>query len=100
MNHRIKISADSLQNESRKISELVSKAEKELTKIYSEVETLNAMWDGPANETFIQQFIQDYEMFKQTCNFLRRFTEDMGRAADEYNRCENSVWNTVKSISV
>lgn len=100
MNHKIKISTDSLQSESRKILELVLKAEKDLKEIYIEVETLDAMWDGPANETFIKQFFHDYEMFKQTCSFLKSFSEDMGRAADEYNRCENSVLNAVKSISV
>lgn len=100
MNHYIKINTESLKSDSNKISELALSAEKQLQKIYSEVEALDSMWDGPTNEAFVKQFAQDYELFKNICSFVKAFADDMNNAAIEYDRCENSVNDAIKAIRV
>ena len=100
MNHYIKISTESLKSDSHKINELVTSAEKQLQVIYNEIEILDGMWDGPANEVFVKQFAQDYELFKNMCSFVRAFSNDMNNAAIEYERCENNVKDAIKAIRV
>lgn len=100
MNHYIKISTESLKSDSNKINELVISAEKQLQTIYNEIEILDGMWEGPANEAFVKQFAQDYELFKNMCSFVRDFSNDMNNAAIEYERCENNVKDAIKAIRV
>jgi WXG100 family type VII secretion target len=100
MNHYIKISTESLKNDSNKITELALSAKKQLQAVYSEIEILDGMWDGPAKDVFLKQFDQDYELFKNLCRFVEVFADDMNNAALEYERCENNVKDAVKAIRV
>lgn len=100
MNHYIKISTESLKSDSNAIFELAVAAEKQLQAINSEIEVLDNMWEGAANEAFTKQFTQDYEMFKRICKYVKDFAEDMNDAAIEYEECENSVRDAIKAIGV
>lgn len=100
MNRYIKVNTEALRNDSGKILELLGEVERQFREIYEEVNVIDGMWDGPANETFVAQFVSDYEMFAGTCSFIRSFAEDLGNAAAEYERCDEGVREAIKAIKV
>lgn len=100
MSQYIKINTEALRSDSRKIDDMVKNAEKELNEVYSLMENLDTMWDGPANEAFGRQFTTDYENFRSVCSFVKSFSDQLERAAKEYEVCEENVNNAVKAIRV
>lgn len=68
--------------------------------IYAAVQTLDASWEGPANETFKAAFLSDYrfcmELYKNISGILSSFEE----AAGEYDRCEQDVAELIRQIRV
>lgn len=100
MSQYIKINTAALRNDSRKIDDMVRNAEKELNEVYSLMGNLDAMWEGPAKVSFSQQFRADYENFKSVCGFVKAFSDQLEKAAKEYEICEENVNNAVKAIRV
>ena len=100
MNYYIKINSAALRNDSKKVAELVGNAEKELKEAYTAMKELDAMWEGPANEAFVHQFVADYENFKSVCEYVKSFSSQLELAAKEYERCEENVNSAIKAIRV
>lgn len=100
MNHYINVNTDTLKRDSNDISTKVNNLLKELQNVYTEVETLDAMWEGPANAAFNAQFAADYENFTTVCEFINNFARDMNSAATEYERCEAEINSAIRSIRV
>lgn len=100
MGYDIKVNSDALKNDSRSIEDLIVSAESQIEKIYQEVEVLDSMWEGPANEEFRRQFGVDYKNFKAVCKYIKEFSADLEKAATEYERCEDAVKSAIKAIKV
>lgn len=100
MNYYINVNTDTLKKDSSDINTKVENLLSELQNIYTEVERLDAMWEGPANAAFTAQFAADHENFKTICEFIKNFSRDMNSAATEYDRCEAEINSAIKSIRV
>ncbi len=78
-----------------------------LDRIYSElsgmsdaIQTLDGMWDGPANEMFVQQFRHDYESMQEVCKGVRSLIQSMEDASKKYAAGENQVSGIVAAIRI
>lgn len=100
MNHYINVNSATLKKDSNDINAKVNSLLKELQNVYTEVKSLDAMWEGPANAAFTAQFAADYENFKTVCDYINNFARDMNSAANEYDRCEAEINSAIKSIRV
>ena len=58
------------------------------------------MWEGPANETFAQQFRLDAEMMEELQDTVKRFSEDMHSASEEYRRCGGRVEDVLAALKI
>ncbi|MDD6619665.1 MAG: WXG100 family type VII secretion target [Eubacteriales bacterium] len=69
-----------------------------LNKMFSDLQELDTMWDGDANEAFKVQVEVDREFMTDVCKNLKRILDSMDFAKAEYNRSENSVLSAVRSL--
>ena len=67
---------------------------------YDGITALDAMWDGPANEAFCEQFRIDYERMSEILSDLRNYAERMDEARRRYIDGENKVANVIASIKL
>ena len=96
----IKVNTSALRNDAGDLAEMAERARKQLKDMYDHIIALDGMWDGPANETFVQQFTGDYELLNSLCDSVKAFSNDLRDAAQEYDKCEDSVENAVRAIRV
>lgn len=94
----IKVNATTLNNQGEEICQLANKAQTAIDTMYEQVRVLDTMWEGPANETFVKQFVADYESFKSICNYVKDFAESVKDASNKYDRCENQVEDEIRSL--
>lgn len=69
-------------------------------KIFEEMQMLDSMWEGTANQIFMAQFRADYYRIKEVCKVLANLLEDIESARREYDQCEASVAGVIKEIHI
>lgn len=99
-NQEISINTDSLTADIAELNRTLAMARKELNDMFTQIQELDAMWDGPANETFNRQFANDYENAKGLCATVQSLIECMQYAREQYNSCENQVNTIVSAINI
>lgn len=72
----------------------------ELQQLFQEMEELDSMWDGPASQAFAVQFQTDYQIMQDIIENLKGFIQCMQYAADEYNKCENTIAELISAIRI
>ena len=72
----------------------------ELQQLFQEMEGLDSMWDGPASQAFAVQFQTDYQIMQDIIENLKGFIQCMQYAADEYNKCENTIAELISAIRI
>lgn len=72
----------------------------ELQQLFQEMQELDFMWDGPASQAFAVQFQTDHEIMQEIVENLEGFIQCMQYAADEYNKCENTIAELISAIRI
>ncbi len=72
----------------------------DMVHMFDQVTEMDSMWDGPANEAFVQQFMLDKEMFEELCRSVDKVLESMTEANISYKNCEEQVGETINSIKI
>jgi len=96
----IAINTSTLDGDIDKLSTVLEKIKSQLEMTFAEVQALDGMWDGPANETFVTQFTKDYNDSLELCKVIQSLIDCMDYAKKQYDSCENEVNNIVSSISI
>lgn len=96
----IEVDTQQLELDKEAMREQLQQVQKELKKVYAEMEELDAMWDGPANIAFRQQFANDREEFEGICKEIESMIESLTYAKGEYEKCENQVSAAIAAISI
>lgn len=73
-------------------------AKKSISTMADDMRQLDSMWDGPANEAFMQQFALDEQYAQELCNMVQKLIECMEYAKKQYDLCETEVGSLVRSI--
>lgn len=96
----IEIDTCSLDRDAGAMTEKLARVEREVDGMFEAVRELDRMWDGPANQAFVQMFRRDYETMQELCGALRTLTGCMAAAGRAYGRGENTVGSVVSSIRI
>lgn len=96
----IAVNTFSLAGDISELRETLSNAKTQLEDMFNQIKELDAMWDGPANAEFNQQFSNDYENAKNICATVESLLACIEFAQNEYNSCENEVNSVVSAISI
>ena len=70
----------------------------DINQLFCIVEELDSMWDGQANEAFMNQFNQDNENFKIVCDNVEGMIKEMNEARNEYIKCEEYVGSEIDTL--
>lgn len=71
-----------------------------LNGVFTDIQELDMMWDGPANTEFQKQFTNDHQNMENMCETIKSIIENYRNANKEYTSCENSVYDAVASINI
>lgn len=96
----IEINTGVLATDIGRLREALGKARKQLENMFTDIQELDAMWDGPANEEFRKQFTNDYANSKELCNTVDSIIECMQYAREQYEVCENEVGDIINRITI
>lgn len=96
----IKVNTEAMSSDVEELRELLNNSTANLDKMYESVTTLDSMWEGPANESFVAQFSSDYTAFKEICSLVSGMIDDMDTAKAKYNSCEDEVYALIASIKL
>ncbi|MBR3525127.1 MAG: WXG100 family type VII secretion target [Lachnospiraceae bacterium] len=100
MQDEIGVNTDTLRSQVESLRTEIGQAENELGKMYDAVQALDGMWDGPANEAFKAQFMDDREFMEELCKTVREIIDSMDNARTEYESCENAVRQMIEEIRI
>lgn len=89
-----------LRQSAAEVGQGLSDMQTRLNALVEKMTELDAMWDGPASETFRTQFNSDCAAFQEMCDVIRDFMDSMEYAAKEYDVCEGKVKEAVNAIQV
>lgn len=96
----IEVEPEILNKDAQEIAEKTKTAQAVLLGLVEEMEELNAMWSGRANEAFKLQFRSDVELVQQVLERINKLSECMSYASGEYKKCEFEVKTLVESIKI
>lgn len=99
-NQEIAINTSTLRSDINELKSILSTTRKQAEDMFSQITELDTMWDGPANETFNNQFRHDYQNTINLCKTVESIIECMEYAREQYDLCENEVGSIVDSISI
>ena len=96
----IKTDTDQMNSDVRKLEEDIAQVERSIRELSAELDQLNSMWKGNANQAFRMQVQKDISYLKQIVDGLSNYKENMNDAKNDYIRCENEVIQNVNSIRI
>ena len=96
----IEVDTQQLERDKEAVKEQLHQVQNALKKVYAQMEELDAMWDGPANIVFRQQFAKDREEFEGMCKEIESLIESLTYAKWEYEKCENQVSAAIAAIKI
>lgn len=94
----IEVDTDVLKRDIDSINESLKYILSNADHLYDEVAQVNTMWKGRANYSFNIQFRNDHERLKEILKALNKYSESLTTAKEEYDSCEETVYETIKSI--
>ena len=100
MSQEIAIDTSALATDIQDLQSQLDIIKKDMDKMFDAMNTLDIMWDGPANDAFRAQFSQDHTDMGELCETIQKIINCMTYAKDEYNACERDVNGIVASIKV
>lgn len=72
----------------------------EMSKMFEEMQRLDGMWKGRANNAFRNQFLLDHKNMETVCEVLDELIASLRNANQEYVTCEAAVSSLVDSIRI
>ena len=96
----IEVDSEVLQTQINQLTDTLARTRETLNQLTERVESLQAMWNGPAHDEFNRQYELDRERMENMCQIIENIIEGMQQARIAYDQCENEVGDIVASISI
>ena len=96
----IEVDTVQLERDRGTLVEQLGEMRKILSRVYEQMEELDGMWDGPANEMFRNQFNSDRQNFEAACQEVQSLIDSFANAKQEYEKCEDQVGAAVAVIRI
>ena len=94
------VDTDILQHDIGELEEHLNRVNDRLKGMFKQVEELNTLWKGQANEAFSAQFRADYETMQSMVKDLQKYKESLQKAKNKYDGCESYVMDMVSSLRI
>lgn len=96
----IAVSTENLEKDIIRLKGVLADLRKNKDKMVQEIEQLNSMWSGTANQMFTKQFTSDCISFDSLCRTIEEMIQAMEHAKTEYEKCDNRVYGIVSAIRI
>lgn len=96
----IEVDTQQLQRDKNALQERLNQLRQTLQNVYGQMDELDAMWDGPANQAFKEQFASDRGEFEAVCAEVEALIASMEFARGAYEKCEAEVYAAVAAIRI
>lgn len=100
MAQHIEVDTITLNSDRETMQENLNTIKTDMTKMYEAVAKLDMMWNGPANDAFNVQFMQDKADMDELCKIIQKVVDCMSFARKEYDNCENQISNIIAGIRI
>ncbi|MDO4416968.1 MAG: hypothetical protein Q4C02_01665 [Eubacteriales bacterium] len=94
MGNYMRISTGNMRSDAEQIREDAGHIPEAVDQLAEALNGLSSCWDGPAKGTFLAQVSTDIECMKEVYGILQKFLEDLGYSGEQYDTCENKVYDT------
>lgn len=96
----VEVDTEQLKRDTQELKERTNYAGAVLEDMVKDIEELNTMWSGEANQAFCNQFQNDVTMMEMVLEKMQMLAKCMEFAAAEYVKCETDVKVLVDSIRI
>lgn len=97
---KIKVDTNQLQKDRQSLKVDLYHIKNEITDIYQDVQELDSMWDGSANDEFRKQFRKDHDMIQDIIEDMEKYISKIDFSIRKYENCENSIDEIINKIRV
>ena len=96
----IKVNTSRLDSDLKEFGDHIKAIQKAIADLRDHNRVLDGMWEGPASETFKQNFEADIKALEEVVKTLDGINRFEDNARTKYNNCENKVADLVNQIHV
>lgn len=89
-----------MKNDTRELEELLVVIKSKMQNMKQEIGELNTMWEGNSKIIFNSQFEEDYATLEQGVACISGMIDNMKLAEQEYTKCEESISDIIKNVSI
>ncbi len=94
----IDINTESLSKDIESLQITLNSVKEEMRDVFTKIQELDMMWDGPANQEFMKQFGADSTFMTELCSTIQALLECMEYARKQYDSCDDAVRSMISSI--
>lgn len=98
--NEIEINTSALNRDVDTLSATLRQVRSEIEGMYEAIRVLDRMWEGPANEAFVEQFNIDYRNMQELCKAVQSLIYCMQNASVSYISGENQVADIISAIKI
>jgi len=94
-NHLVRFGSDI-----KKYQDYVRQLKTTSNKLFSELESLNSSWSGPAHNSYVDNLKEDQELMDSVFKALFSISDEFEHANKTYKACEERVREEIASLVV
>ncbi|MDE7261694.1 MAG: WXG100 family type VII secretion target [Oscillospiraceae bacterium] len=94
----IEIDSARLRSDISTLRETLTQIQKQINFTTDAIMELDSTWDGPANREFLEGYQKSKHEFQEFCEELSAFTDCMEFAAEQYEQCEDEVYDAIRAL--
>ncbi|MDR2889442.1 MAG: WXG100 family type VII secretion target [Lachnospiraceae bacterium] len=84
----IQVTARQLRSEAEKIQQLNHRYKNQITVLAAKEQSLGAMWEGQAKESFRDAFLRDREQMEEFYRLIGKYVQALHQIATKYEQVE------------
>lgn len=100
MAQRLEVNTGTLRNDINEIRGEIRGLRTEMSNLRGAASALGQTWEGEAKKAFMGALEDDLRRLELLINTIEKFTNKTEESKDAYEKCENSVSQTVANIKV
>lgn len=97
---KIKVDTNQLQRDRKSLKTDLHQIKSEISNIYQDVQELDVMWDGSANDEFRKQFRNDYNIIQDILADMDKYIGKIDFAIGKYENCEKTIGDIINKIRI
>lgn len=97
---KIKVNTVTLKKDTDLVTQSLKNIQKKIKAMQTDVDELNRMWSGDANEAFNETFQSDIDNLNKICNDIQSVINYEENAKTEYDTCEEKISELINTITI